>query len=132
MFKYQCPIEDLPAEKILHRAAQRRREGYRLVQIQATYLKDSGNELIYNFALYPESGKDDSFCGYRLHGLQDGERIPSISSIFPQAFLYENEIADLFGLKFTNMSIDYRGGLFRTNVPKPYETLRDEKGGKKA
>ncbi|MBF0208072.1 MAG: NADH-quinone oxidoreductase subunit C [Oligoflexia bacterium] len=40
--------------------------------------------------------------------------LPSISSIYWSAFLYENEIAELFGLKINDMKVDYRGNFYRT------------------
>lgn len=40
------------------------------------------------------------------------QEVPSISSIYPSAFLVENEIKDLFGLKITDMSLDLNGRLY--------------------
>lgn len=37
--------------------------------------------------------------------------IPSISSIYPAAFLIENEVQDLYGFKFEGLLIDYKGRL---------------------
>jgi ech hydrogenase subunit D len=48
------------------------------------------------------------------------EEVPSISVIYPNAFLYENEIHDLFGLITRNMSVDYRGTLYRTALKTPF------------
>jgi hypothetical protein len=48
------------------------------------------------------------------------EEIQSISVIYPNAFLYENEIHDLFGLTIKNMTIDYHGTLYRTAIKVPF------------
>lgn len=42
------------------------------------------------------------------------EPVPSLSGIYPGAFYVENEIQDLFGIKFENLSIDYQGRLYMT------------------
>ncbi len=40
--------------------------------------------------------------------------------IYPNAFLYENEIHDLFGVVVKNITIDYRGTLYRTAIKTPF------------
>jgi ech hydrogenase subunit D len=40
--------------------------------------------------------------------------------IYQNAFLYENEIHDLFGVVVTNISIDYHGTLYRTSIKAPF------------
>jgi ech hydrogenase subunit D len=40
--------------------------------------------------------------------------------IYPNAFLYENEIHDLFGVAIKNINIDYRGTLYRTAIKVPF------------
>ena len=40
--------------------------------------------------------------------------------IYPNAFLYENEIHDLFGVVIKNINIDYRGTLYRTAIKVPF------------
>lgn len=42
------------------------------------------------------------------------DTLPSISDIFPAAFLIENEYQDLFGLTFEGLIIDYKGHLYLT------------------
>jgi len=87
-------------------------EGYRFVQVSCVTL-ESSYELTYSF------DKE-----YRLKNLRviagPEEEIPSISVIFPNAFLYENEIHDLFGLTIRNMAVDYRGTLYRTTIRTPF------------
>jgi ech hydrogenase subunit D len=87
-------------------------EGHRLVQISCTTL-ESSYELNYSF------DKEYRFKNLRFTVTQDQE-IQSISVIYPSAFLYENEIHDLFGLTITNIAIDYRGTLYRTRIQTPF------------
>ena len=87
-------------------------ERYRLVQIGCSTLPDA-YELTYSFDL-----------AYRLKNLRftvaAGEEVPSISIIYPGAFLYENEIHDLFGVVVTHIAVDYRGTLYRTALSTPF------------
>lgn len=44
--------------------------------------------------------------------LADGQPFPSVSPIFPGAWLVENEIQDQFGVRFSNLTLDFGGKLF--------------------
>ena len=87
-------------------------EGYRLVQIGCTTLPGA-YELNYSF------DKDYRFKNLRVTAAP-GEEVPSVSVIYPNAFLYENEIHDLFGVVIKNINIDYRGTLYRTAIKVPF------------
>ena len=88
-------------------------EGYRLVQIGCTTLP-AGYELTYSFDRE-----------YRLRHLRfavpPAVEVPSIGVIYPNAFLYENEIHDLFGVSVAHLTVDYRGTLYRTSIPTPFD-----------
>ena len=87
-------------------------EGYRLVQIGCSTL-ESAYEINYSF------DKDYRFKNLRISVAPD-EEVPSVSMIYPNAFLYENEIHDLFGLVVKDIAIDYRGSLYRTAIKTPF------------
>ena len=87
-------------------------EGYRLVQVGCSTL-EAAYELNYSF------DKDNRFKNLRVMIVPD-EEVPSISMIYQNAFLYENEIHDLFGVVVTNISIDYHGTLYRTSIKTPF------------
>jgi ech hydrogenase subunit D len=87
-------------------------EGYRLVQVGCSTL-EAAYELNYSF------DKDNRFKNLRITVAPD-EEVPSISMIYQNAFLYENEIHDLFGVAVTNISIDYHGTLYRTSIKAPF------------
>jgi ech hydrogenase subunit D len=92
--------------------AQYSAEGYRLVQIGCSTL-ESAYELNYSF------DKDYAFINLRIIAAPD-EALPSISLMYPNAFLYENEIHDLFGVTINNISIDYHGTLYQTAIKTPF------------
>jgi len=87
-------------------------EGYRLVQVGCTTLSDT-YELTYSF------DREYRFRNLRIT-VMPAEDVPSISVIYPNAFLYENEIHDLFGVVITHIAVDYRGTLYRTSVRRPF------------
>ena len=46
--------------------------------------------------------------------------IPSISELFGAAFLYENELHELFGLKVEGINLDLQGQLYKTATKVPF------------
>ena len=46
--------------------------------------------------------------------------LQSITAIFWPAFIYENEMHDLFGIKFKNMAMDYGGHFFKIAEKTPW------------
>jgi len=89
------------------------RSGHRLVQIGCTKLPEC---LEINYSL----DKDYSFTNFKIK-LEDLDlEVPSVSKIYWGAFLYENEIHDLFGVKFKDMAVDYQGNFYRTSVKKGF------------
>ena len=87
-------------------------EGYRLVQIGCTKAGDL-YEINYSF------DKDYHFENIRITITQDTE-IPSISGMYWNSFIYENEMHDLFGIQVRGMNIDFKGTLIRTAVKFPF------------
>lgn len=86
-----------------------RERGARLVQICATAL--SGQyELTYSFDL------DNRLASLRVQLPGEEARVPSIAAIYPCAFLYENEMHDLFNIKVEGMTVDFHGSLYNTTV----------------
>jgi len=52
--------------------------------------------------------------------IAEEEEIMSISNIFFPAFLYENEMKDLFGIKITNLVLDFNGNLYKVSEKTPW------------
>lgn len=89
-----------------------RSKGYRLVQICATNLPDR-YEINYSF------DKDRRFRNLKITILP-GETVPSVSLLYGNAFFYENEIHDLFGISVENIDVDYHGTLYQVRIPTPF------------
>ncbi len=107
-------IETIAVEDLIHRVHSFHDDGYRLVQISCAQ-EGEGFELTYSF------DKDLKLTHLRIPASQENP-IPSISRIYLASFVYENEIADLFGIPFTGIAIDYKGTFIRTSIPHPFGT----------
>jgi ech hydrogenase subunit D len=69
------------------------------------------------------------FSNYRIVLANNTDTvIPSISKIYPTAFLYENEMHDLYGIKVSDMAIDFKGTFYRTAVKTPFATKGENNG----
>jgi ech hydrogenase subunit D len=108
------PQEITPLEKsdLVGVVARLFAEGYRLVQIGCSTL-ENGYEINYSF------DKEYRFKNLRLT-VAPAEEVPSISAVYTNAFLYENELHDLFGVPVKNINIDYSGTLYRTAIKTPF------------
>ncbi|MGD0079276.1 MAG: NADH-quinone oxidoreductase subunit C [Methanoregula sp.] len=91
---------------------QFRNEGYRLVQIGCTKVGDVF-EINYSF------DKDFVFKNLRITVTAETE-VPSISGMYWGAFVYENEMHDLFGIQVRGMNIDFKGTFIRTKIKNPF------------
>jgi len=87
-------------------------EGYRLVQIGCSTLAKA-YEITWSF------DREYRFRNLRVT-VAPGEEVPSISVIYPNAFLYENEIHDLFGVAVSRIAVDYGGTLYRSALATPF------------
>jgi ech hydrogenase subunit D len=56
------------------------------------------------------------------------EEVPSITQIYPYAFLYENEIKELFGVKIKNISVDFNGNLYKVAKPAAFKSEEVKNG----
>jgi len=109
---------DIDLHDLLARVQTFKREGYRLAQACA-----SGREeltLLYSFV------RDDELVTLRLANTPPAP-VDSIGYLYSYAFLYENEMKDLFGVNVVNMNIDYGGHFYDTAVKAPF--TQAESGG---
>jgi ech hydrogenase subunit D len=112
MYIESQPVTAIQRSELVAKAAQMRAEGYRLVQISCL-LKDDF-ELSYSFDK-----------GYRLVTLRFSvpradATVPSITATYLAAFTYENELQDLFGLKVTDLALNFNGTFYRTSIKTPF------------
>ncbi len=98
--------------ELLSRVSGLKEQGCRIVQICCSK-KEDAYEMDYSF----------DNCGALIDlklTVSPGDEIDSISAIFLPAFLYENEIESLFGLKIRNKAVDFGGKLYQTAKQTPF------------
>jgi ech hydrogenase subunit D len=69
-------------------------------------------ELLYSFSA------DEELENLRVLVAND-EEVPAVSPLYPCAFMFENETHDLYGVRFTGMTLNYEGAFYPTSVPTP-------------
>ena len=113
-------IIDIEKIDLLNKALDMKNSGFRLAQICA--LKLERVVLLYSFI------KDNEFLSLRFEIGAD-EAVESISWLYSYAFLYENEIKELFGVQILNMNLDFGGHLYETAVKRPFNPAEGENDG---
>lgn len=105
----------IPPDTLLAQVRELREQGWRLVQIGATPLGET-IELNYSFDLAGQ------FRNLRLSLPAAAAHVPSVSSIYWCAFIYENEMHDLFRVQVEGIAVDYKGKFYKTTVPFPFSS----------
>ncbi len=113
----ELTIETIPAELLAERVRALKAGGFRLVQLSATQLAEEV-EVTYSFDL------ESRMTHLRVSVPASDLRLPSISALYGSAFLYENEIHDLFRVKVEGMNVDFGGNLYKTTVKFPFATRK--------
>jgi ech hydrogenase subunit D len=97
-------IEEIEPESLIPIVDTIKLDGFRLVQILCVAVPD-GFELYYSFG-----------GGYSMRSLKlrigTRDPVPSITPCYQAAFLYENEIRDLFGVRIERIGLDWNGKLY--------------------
>ncbi len=98
-------------DDLLKTAAKMKAKGHRLVQISVT--KKEKFDLIYSFA------DGDALVNFRVEA-DESDGVESISSQYSYAYIYENEMKDLFGVNIMNINPDFGGNFYKTSVKTPF------------
>jgi hypothetical protein len=125
----------------LRRVEAYHKAGWRLALINATTVMaaegegaEGGEEtfeLAWGFARdgRPSEGADEAAGTLELirETVKPGEEVPSISGYFGAAFLYENELRELFGIDVTGIEVDLKGQLYKTatRIPFSHRAVRE-------
>lgn len=104
---------EIPLEALLVEVMKKKEADLRFDQAHVVYANGKF-ELSYSFS------DDDAYRFENLRVIIDlTEEVPSITRIYPCAFLYENEMRELFGVKIEMISLDYKDKLYRLNEVNP-------------
>ncbi len=107
-------FETVELSNLISKVYDLKAEGYRMVQICGVNIDDDSYEIVYSF------DKDHKLLNLRLD-ITIGEEVESITGAYWSAFIYENEIHDLFGVKFNHSALDYNGTFFRIAEETPWK-----------
>lgn len=108
----ETTFSPLALEDVPRMAAERKEGGWRYVQTLAVNTED-GIDLLYSFM------KDGVLENLRVSGVKKGTAVPSITDKFLAAFVFENEIHDLFGVQIENIAIDFKGKFYALAEKEP-------------
>ena len=100
-------------------AADRKREGWRFVQLLAV-VTDGGFDLVYSFM------KDGVLENYTIQDVTKDTAVPSITDQFLAAFVFENEVHDLFGINVKGIAIDFGGTFYQLSQKEPMTIISPE------
>lgn len=103
----------------LARVAEYRADGWRLAMINTTSILPTEGMEHGAFDISWSFARDGDLEHLREQVLP-GEEVPSISASFGAAFLYENEMRELFGVNVTGMALDLKGQLYKTATIVPF------------
>jgi ech hydrogenase subunit D len=130
----------MDSQAFLDRVSAYQRDGWRLAIINTTSilpaegLEGGAFDVSWSFA-------KDSRLEHLRERVLPGEEVPSISSHFGAAFLYENEMRELFGVNVTGIALDLKGQLYKTATIVPFspsairarlDAMGKDSAGKKA
>ena len=104
--------QEISIESLPELSARLKAEGHRFVQVLAVNT-EAGIDVQYTFM------KDGVLEVFTIKGVQKGMPIPSITDNFIAAFVFENEIHDLFGVEIRNIAIDFKGNFYAVAQREP-------------
>ncbi len=109
--KYQ--LENIEVGELMPRCSLLKSGGWRLCQIHCVRTP-GGYELTYSLAW------EYDLMNFKLTIPEDGE-VPSVTPIYACAWMYENEIAELFGVNITNILRNYEKKLYKIHIETPFK-----------
>ena len=111
-------IEPITMAEFMPQVIRFKMDGWRVSQLCAVRLPD-GYELSYSFA------NDETYQYQTLRIVMEKDtEVSSITAFYPYAFLYENEMKELFGVKIKSIHPDYKNRLYRIKAETPF--LKEE------
>ena len=108
---YAQEFVEIDKNELLPRLLRMKTAGWMLTQISVTAKTEF--DILYSLE------RNYDLISLRVI-LRAGEALESVSAIYSYAYLYENEMKDLFGLDIRNMNVDFKGNLYQTAIKTPF------------
>ena len=116
--KGSSTIENIKKDELHARVKDFMDKGFRMVQI-CCVKEPSGKEPAVKLEMSYSFDKDYNMTTLRFD-ISSGESLPSITPIYDGAYLYENELHDLYGIPVTGIKIDFKGTFYKVAIPAPF------------
>lgn len=107
-------LVEIAPKQLLEEVMKYKNKKFRLSQICCAY-SNGKIELSYSFA----EDETNAYATLRLI-VEKEQEICSITEFYPYAFLYENEMKELFGVNIQMIGIDYQQKLYRLVDKTPF------------
>ncbi len=107
-------LVEIQCDELLGQVMAYKNQGLRLSQACCAYSEEKLH-ISYSFA----NDETNAYTNLRL--VVDKETpVCSITEFYPYAFLYENEMKELFGVNIQMINLDYNNKLYRINEEAPF------------
>ena len=110
---------DVKSDGLLAELANYKKEGWSLTQACVAQALPDGYALLYSLEMENKGPNVPDMRSLRVNVARE-EPVESVCGIYGYAFLYENEMRDLFGVNIVNMTVDFGGKLYETAVKTPF------------
>ena len=107
-------LVEITPDQLLGNVMALKNQNLRLSQICCAYSNEK-IELSYSFA----DDNTNEYLNLRIVMDKDDE-VCSITEFYPYAFLYENEMKELFGVNIQMLNVDYNNRLYRIQEETPF------------
>ncbi len=107
-------LKEITPDQLLGEVMALKNQGLRLSQICCAYSEEKLH-VSYSFA----NDDTNEYLNLRLVIDKDTE-VCSITEFYPYAFLYENEMKELFGVNVQMINLDYDNKLYRISEEAPF------------
>ena len=113
---FQSEFVTISLDELSAYSAARKADGVRYVQTLAVNT-EAGVDLVYTFM------KDSMIENLKIVAVGKDDVVPSITGDFLAAFVWENEIHDLFGINFEGIAIDFAGTFYDLAMKEPMTVI---------
>lgn len=119
MAKFTQEFINIDLKKLHDEATSRCKNGWRYVQTLAVKV-DGGTDLIYSFM------KDGKLENLKVQAVTEKDTVQSITDCYIEAFVWENEIHDLWNINFKDIAIDFKGTFYKVATDAPMTIISPE------
>lgn len=119
MSDFKQEFIEIDLNNLIEEVKARKEHDWRYVQTLAVKT-DKGTDLIYSFM------KHSNLDNVKIVAVKDTDSVKSITDYYIEAFVWENEIHDLFGVSFSDIAIDFNGSFYNLSEENPMSKISKE------